>query len=115
MEKVQGSEISIYRRAGMAAGKILELPLCEGDEDDWQESFGGSSESYDASCEGGEEDECDLDTQEDVQEDYSWVLENGTAYRVGNRRYSSQWVYEQDGQRWEEPDYSRVIAALRAL
>jgi hypothetical protein len=98
-------------KAAIAARKILELSRDM--DDDTDDSVGsGSSESFEPSCEDGED---DLAIQEDSQEDYTWVLENGTAFRAVDRCYSSQWVYEKGGERWEEPDYGRVIEALRAL
>jgi len=106
LEKVKGSNIQPCLKAAIAAGKILELPS----DDDDDSEYTGSNESYDASCEGGEEVEDDMATQ-----DYTWVLENGTAFRTVQRQFSCKWVYEKRGRRWEEPDPKRVIEALRAL
>jgi hypothetical protein len=107
---VQKSEIRTYVKAAIAAEKILELP-CDGD-DDMDDSVGSSIESYELSSEDGGD---DLAIQEAIQEDYTWVLENGTAFRAVDGCKSSKWVYEKGGKRWEEPSYKRVIQALRAL
>ncbi|KAF9467145.1 hypothetical protein BDZ94DRAFT_1249682 [Collybia nuda] len=80
---------SIYLRAAITVGKILNIP------DD-----GGSDRSSVAS----EEDEA-----------YEWDLVDSRECRSMSRRESRRWVREKGGRRWEESNYENVLQALRAL
>lgn len=97
LEEVQKLEGSIpYLRAAIAVGKILDM----------------ASDDDSSSEEGPEE----VEKDRTKREDYSWVLEDGVAFRTSTtRRYSRKWVNEKKGHRWEEPNYNRIIQALRAL
>jgi len=95
LEKLERiGDIHLYAQAGATVKKVLELTA---DDDD-------SDEDSD-----GWEDERD-------DEDYTWVLANGAAYRAAPiKRQSPKWIRERKGQRWEEKNYENVLRDLRAL
>lgn len=100
------SELRSYVKAAIATEKILEFSFAK-DEDDDSEYSG-----CDAGSEGGED---NLATQTYARNDYTWVVEDGTAFRAGNKRYSAKWVQEKRGRRQVEHDYKQILSALRAL
>lgn len=95
LEKLeQIGEVRLYAQAGATVKKMLEV---HPDEDDSDE---------------------DSDAWEDEkgEDDYTWVLANGAAFRaVPIKRYSPKWVRECKGERWEEKDYQNILRDLRAL
>ncbi|GLB39839.1 hypothetical protein LshimejAT787_0703490 [Lyophyllum shimeji] len=88
-----------YIRAAITVGKILDMSDDE------------ESDDEDVDMDDGEEVK-----DKPVQEDYTWVLENGLVFcGFPAKRYSRKWMHEKGGQRWEESDYKVVLQALRSL
>ncbi|KAF8062257.1 hypothetical protein FPV67DRAFT_263288 [Lyophyllum atratum] len=91
-EVEQLGERLTYIRAAITVGKILDIIDEESDDSE------------------------EVEKDEEVQEDYTWVLENGTVFRgFRERRHSRRWMHEKRGQRWEESNYDVILQALRSL
>jgi hypothetical protein len=100
-----------YLRAAIMVGKILEISS-DGEDEDGEES--DSDGDGDSLCADDKRSTSQFTTG--TREDYSWVLENGIAFKsAGKRRFSQKWLHEKGRKRWEEPDYQNVISALRSL
>jgi hypothetical protein len=115
-EIVQTPEVATYVRAVVTTGRLLYFssndrdPYEGGYEGDSECSHGQSNESWDSSCEVGEK------TRRPASpEDYTWVLENGTAFRTNAKPYSCKWVFDKRGRRNTEADYERILEVLRVL
>ena len=104
LRDLRRSEIRVYMRAAAVAEKILL--------DEELDENGACGESYGISYEEGKH---ALVGQSDSEDDYTWEVEDGTAFRVKDKLYDQMWAWDRQGHRRVERDYQQIINALRIL